>query len=194
MHRFVWPLRYRGARGAGGRTPGADGVWAPPGRYTVVLEVDGARLTQPLTVAPDPRVTLPPEAYAAQFELARRIEAARARLAAAAREIGSAGRGARRAAQGRGPASRARPSTRCRTRRAIAGAPPPGRGGCPRTLTSLRAVGGALDELATAVDGADAAPSPDAVTGFEKAQPALDATLAAWEALKAKDLAALDAR
>ena len=41
-------------------TPGADGVWAPPGRYTVVLEVDGARLTRPLTVVPDPRVSLRP--------------------------------------------------------------------------------------------------------------------------------------
>ena len=55
-------------------------------------------------------------------------------------------------------------------------------------------MGDALDELATAVDGADAAPSPDAIAGFEKIQPALAATLAAWEALKAKDLAALNAQ
>ena len=35
-------------------------------------------------------------------------------------------------------------------------------------------MGDALDKLATAVDGADAAPSPDAVTGFATIQPALD--------------------
>ena len=63
-----------------------------------------------------------------------------------------------------------------------------------KTLTNLRAVGEALDKLATAVDGADAAPSPDAVTGFDKIQPALAATLAAWEALKTRDLPALNAR
>ena len=38
LHRFVWPLRYAAAPGLG---HGAfdDGVWAPPGRYTVRLLV-----------------------------------------------------------------------------------------------------------------------------------------------------------
>ena len=36
----------------------------------------------------------------------------------------------------------------------------------PTTLTNLRVVGDELDKLATAVDGADAAPSPDAVGGL----------------------------
>src|SRR5205823_10670367 len=66
-----------------------DGGWAPPGRYTAVLDVDGTRLTQPLTVAPDPRATLPVEAYARQFELARRIAEAQSRVARAARENGA---------------------------------------------------------------------------------------------------------
>ena len=59
----------------------ADGAWAPPGRYTVALTVDGQTWTQPLTVAPDPRVHLATDAYAQQFAFARQVEAAQARLA-----------------------------------------------------------------------------------------------------------------
>ncbi|MEO8034259.1 MAG: hypothetical protein ABI837_07480, partial [Acidobacteriota bacterium] len=57
MHRFVWPIRY----GAAGKAddPWADGVWAPPGTYKVVLTIDGVGYTQPVTVLPDPRVKLP---------------------------------------------------------------------------------------------------------------------------------------
>ena len=36
-HRFVWPLRYPAAPAMAGETPYDDGVWAPPGRYTVTL-------------------------------------------------------------------------------------------------------------------------------------------------------------
>ncbi|HEY4589242.1 MAG TPA: hypothetical protein VII86_08430, partial [Thermoanaerobaculia bacterium] len=64
----------------------------------------------------------------------------------------------------------------------------------PKTLTTLRAMRDALNKLATAADGADADPSPDTVSGFEKVQPSLNATLAAWEGIKGKDLAALNAK
>jgi hypothetical protein len=63
-HRFVWPLRYpapaglSGRRGGGGSGAYADGVWAPPGYYKVVLTVYDQKFTQPLTVVPDPRVSL----------------------------------------------------------------------------------------------------------------------------------------
>jgi hypothetical protein len=51
-----------------------------------------------------------------------------------------------------------------------------------------------LGAFAAAVDGADAAPAPDAEAGVALLEPAARASLAAWEALKAKDLAALNAR
>ena len=65
MHRFVWPLHYPapagvgGRRGGGGGGPFADGIWAPPGNYKVVLTVNGQKFTQPLSVVPDPRVNFP---------------------------------------------------------------------------------------------------------------------------------------
>src|SRR6185295_4516377 len=195
-HRFVWPLRYPPPKAD---NPYADSVWAPPGRYTLVLEVDGARLTQPLTVVPDPRVSLPPQAYIEQFALARRIEEESVKVAAAAAEadglidaLGERRQGADSAIATAIEALQARAVD-------LSGAilpkdPQPRWWLTPRSVSSLRFLAGALNRLATAVDDSDGAPSPDAVAGFEKLQTTLVATLGAWEALKAKDLAALNAR
>jgi photosystem II stability/assembly factor-like uncharacterized protein len=176
MHRFVWPLRYAApaALATEGRR-GADGPWAPPGRYTAVLEVDGERFTQPLTVVPDPRITMKPEDYARQFALARRIEEARAQVAAALQDAATYLKTL--PPQNDTLRQRAEQITGLRS----AGGPSPS-----RTLDSLSFVGETLDKLDGAVDGADAPPSPDAVAGFEKVQPKLAAALAAWEAFKAK--------
>ncbi|HEX9940753.1 MAG TPA: hypothetical protein VGG03_01955 [Thermoanaerobaculia bacterium] len=198
-HRFVWPLRYPPSAAPGGSDPYADGVWAPPGRYTVVLEAGGARLTQPFTLAPDPRLELPPEAYAAQFALARRIEEASARVATAANEADALL--AALAERRQGASSEVGTAMDALQARAIevSGTVPSPSGIAlwwlrPQSVTSLRFVSETLDGLALAVDSSDAAPSPDAVAGFEQIQPALAAALEAWDALKAKDLAVLNAR
>jgi hypothetical protein len=181
MHRFVWPLRYPVLAGLAGRR-GAEGVWAPPGRYTVVLEVDGARLGQPLTVAPDPRLHLRQEDYARQFAMARRIEEARAAAATALKEAGTllTALSERRSDE----IGKAMDALKARAEE-LTDARVPG------TLSFLA---DALDRLANAVDGSDQAPSPDAVSGYEQTRVSLDRALAAWNALKANDLAAVNSR
>src|SRR5262249_3338887 len=87
MHRFVWPLRLAAPEALADGNPFADGVSAPPGEYRAPLPVDGRHWTQPLRVNPDPRLTLPDDAYAQQFALARRIEQERIRVANAAHQI-----------------------------------------------------------------------------------------------------------
>ena len=188
MHRFVWPLRYA----APGGDPWEDGVWAPPGRYTVALEVDGQRLTQPLAVAPDPRIQLPAEAYARQFELARRIEEAQARVRVAGRENGALLAALAERKKGASPEIVQAIDALREKAVEVSGAGPFWQ--LPKSLTTLSSVGQGLSKLAGAVDEADAAPSPDVVAGFEKIQPALTAALGAWDELKAKDLAVLNAR
>ncbi|HEY0511376.1 MAG TPA: hypothetical protein VGH73_05705 [Thermoanaerobaculia bacterium] len=188
LHRFVWPLRYPAPAAEDAY---ADGAWAPPGRYTVVLDAGGTRLSQPLTVAPDPRLSLPPAAYAGQFALARRIDAARTRVIAATHQndaLMAALDDRRKGASAE--TAQAIDALKARALDLSGGKPfgPP-----VKKLDTLRSVGETLDKLATAVDGADAAPSPDVVAGFDKLQPTLAATLAAWEALK-QELAALNAR
>jgi hypothetical protein len=52
----------------------------------------------------------------------------------------------------------------------------------------------ALGKLAGAADDADAAPSPDAIAGYDALMPMLDAALAEWQQLKSTDLAAVNAQ
>jgi len=87
MHRFVWPLRYPAPAGLTVGRRAGDGTWAPPGTYTVELTVDGQKLTQPLTVVADPRIKMTAEEYAAQFALAKKVEALRAGVAAALKDV-----------------------------------------------------------------------------------------------------------
>ncbi len=171
MHRFVWPLRYAAPTGVTSRRGGGEGVWAPPGNYKVVLTVGDRKLTQQLIVAPDPRLNLPPSAYAEQFSLARQIEQTRAAIAAAAEEATTL--------------TKEKPDLAERVKAITGGSagnvyPPP-----PVPATTFRFIDGALAKLQTAVDGADAAPTPDARQSWAQLKPAADTALAAWSSFKA---------
>jgi hypothetical protein len=167
MHRFVWSLRYAAPAGVSTRRSGAgEGVWAPPGNYKVVLTVGDQKLTQTLTVAPDPRVNLPASAYAEQFALAKQIEQTRAALSAAMEESNAL--------------TKSKPDLAERVKAITGGAageafPPP-----PAPTTSIRFIDSALGRLQAAVDGADAAPTTDAREAWAKLKPAADAALRAW--------------
>lgn len=86
LHRFVWDLRYPRPAVLNFSYPIAavphdtpkvpSGVWALPGTYTARLTVDGTVQSQAFTVRMDPRVRTPPAGLKAQFDAARRIEAA----------------------------------------------------------------------------------------------------------------------
>ena len=198
MHRFVWPLRYAAAPALADGNAFADGVWAAPGRYRVVLTVDGQRLEQPLEVRADPRVQLENAAYARQFALARAIEAERAGIAPAVAAAGKLLEGlqARRADTPR--LAREIDALAARTH-ALAGtraAPNPKNGWAfgPLATRTLRFVADSLEALQKAVDDADAAPSPDALQGFEKLKPLAADTLRDWETFCAKDVAALNGK
>ena len=197
-HRFVWDLHYAAPDGAkGGRRRQAAGVWAPPGRYTVALTVDGATYRQPLTITPDPRVKLAPDAYARQFALARQVEVDAARAHAALTDAGKL-RTLLAAAQAGADASRRARLEALSTRlQAVADLPADDpRNSVPapaQALDGLNNLAATLDKLMVAVDGADADPSPDARAGYAKARAALDPTLARWAALKGEIDATLGA-
>ncbi len=185
MHRFVWPLR-RALPQELSHSPYADGLWVPPGRYTVTLRVDGRAFQQPLRVAPDPRMKLPAAAYARQYALAGRIEAAQVRLAGAE----AAARALRKALATAGGDEEARrlDSEVAALQGAAVTANPANVWAAPVTgLQTFRYLGGALGQLLHAVDGADADPSPDAIKGCERQESLLATTLAAWEVLARRD-------
>jgi hypothetical protein len=202
MHRFVWPLHYPPPPALAGGDAFADGVWAPPGAYTVTLVVDGRRQSQPLTVRPDPRVQFAPGAYRAQFELAREVEGLQAEAAAGAEAnnaLITALTERRRKATGDLGAAMERLEANAWE---LAGSLPSSNryGGwwrAARSETSWRHLTETLHGLGTAIDGADAEPTLDARAGLAKAWTALDRVRqaqagveAAWAALDARLLAA----
>jgi len=168
QHRFTWDLHYAAPAVFEGE-PRAQGVWAPPGRYTVILNAGGKSFRRPLEVFPDPRVRATPESYRREFDLARRVEADMVRARTAAGEIAKAREGLAKS-----PALDARAATLID----------------PKAVGSLATLGERLAALETAIDGADGGPSPDAEAGYAAAAGALEATLAAWTALRAEIAAA----
>ena len=199
MHRFVWNLRYPrpGAPDKADRMH-KDGVWAPPGQYSLELDVDGHSLRQPLVVQPDPRVHLPPTAYQHQFALARQVEDAGVR----AMEATQAATAAMKSLEAREAHADAATRTRIETLAGriadvsgVAAHPDPrnSMGAPPKRVDSLRALAMNLMKLEQAVDGADAEPSADAQASYALLSKTLNSTLAEWHALQTGELAALDA-
>jgi photosystem II stability/assembly factor-like uncharacterized protein len=197
MHRFVWPLRYAAAPALADGNAFADGVWAPPGKYSVELNVNGERKTQALTIEADPRIHLPPDAYAKQFALARQLENSRAQLATANQEATRLDKAL----------ALQRTKTEARTGKSIdslrahiaeiTGMPEAANPGNvwylpPKSLQSFRYLGTTLDKLNLAVGNVDAAPTADAQTGFAKLNASLAQTLAQWQQLKSTELVALN--
>jgi photosystem II stability/assembly factor-like uncharacterized protein len=198
MHRFVWPLRQAAPAALAEGNKFADGVWMPPGHYTVALTVDGQGLTQPLNVKPDPRVTLPDAAYAQQFDMARQIEQERLRVGSAMHAVAKLQ--AELAKQRElTPALAHDIDALVAQLHALAGThassnPHNSWAFPPRSVRSLRWVGETLDKLEHAVDESDNAPSADARAGLAKIRPLADATLAAWTSWQTHELPAFNAK
>jgi photosystem II stability/assembly factor-like uncharacterized protein len=198
MQRFVWDLRYAALTNTHSSGPSEDGVWAPPGRYTVELTVAGHAYREPLVVKPDPRVRLPPGAYERQFALARKVEAAQLQAATAlagAEKLLDAvdGRLAKAGAlRSRMAALLAKATdlsgTRPHANRVAYPAVPPLRS------DSLQALATDLEHLQSAVDGADADPSPDALASYATVSQALTAALTRWRQFERTDVSRLNQR
>ncbi len=83
LHRFVWDMHYAPVPGIKpdypiaavyrNTAPYATSPWIVPGKYTVVLTVDGMQYTQPLTVQMDPRVKTSMADLQKQFELSNQV-------------------------------------------------------------------------------------------------------------------------
>ena len=200
MHRFIWPLRY-----------------APPPALAGRLELPPPRrvgATGRLHRDPDRRR---PRAHPHPHRRPRSAGGSRPRRLPGGIRAGAAGRGARggdrrrrrpraEEIQGRLSARRAAADgelaaalddfqVELTALRGIAPAPNPYNAWAfpPQRLESLRWMGGALGDLMEMVDGADAAPSPDARAAYAALEPMTRATLDAWERFVAVDVAAIDA-
>jgi photosystem II stability/assembly factor-like uncharacterized protein len=176
-HRFVWDLHYTKPAELTGDEPEPQGVWAPPGRYTVTLAVDGKSQSQTFQVVPDPRLRLGATDLQDQFQLARAVEKLRVAVRSALKEARQlrASKGATISLRSRIDEVAGQPSD------PYSAAPP------PRHLNTLANLSVRLDALAQAIDGADGAPTQDAKAGYQQTAEAAQKALANWAALKSKE-------
>jgi hypothetical protein len=172
-HRFVWDLHYTPPTGLSDKD-GFNGVWAPPGRYTVEVDVGGQQLRQPLEIIPDPRIRVTQADFEAQFRLARQIEQSRAKVRNILKEASALEDRLKGNVAVHGLVAQID---------ALTGLPVPTLGSAEPE--SLQGISDRLDELNTAVEGSDGAPSPDALKGYVQASQALDVAVARWSAIAA---------
>ena len=201
MHRFSWDLHYdpivvegvapgEPAQGAvPHRTyPAINSPWAPPGSYTVRLNVDGKTYTQPLVLKLDPRVKTSPAGLAQLASLSQEmhdgaVAAHAAQVQARAMSEGLSGN------LGRNPTLKAQIDSL---------APPPVRGGrggrgggggfggaAPAGPPTLEGVSNAMLAAAMAMQGADVAPTARQIDAADKARAQYKVVMAQWKRLAA---------
>jgi hypothetical protein len=167
MHRFVWDLHYPAAQGMSRGERPAEGVWAPPGHYTVELDAGGANLRQKLVVKSDPRAKVADAALQREFVLAVKVETAGAQAGTAVADATKLLKAldARLAAEKSLHAPMAALMAKIT---AVSGVDLHPRNPMmePHRTDSLRMLAADLAKLENAVDGADAEPSKDATTSY----------------------------
>ncbi|GLQ96350.1 hypothetical protein [Dyella mobilis] len=203
MHRFVWNLRYPRPEALlygysiaatwDSDTPlTPEGPLVLPGKYQVVLTVDGKSYRAPLNVVMDPRVTADQHALADGLAFSREVgdalqrmwqahgevEGVRDQLDEADKKLGNdASRAALRADLD---------AFRKKTDPLVSGD--------GEASTNLEAMNDALTAIATDVEGADRAPTDGQRQAFAEYQANLDKATASWQSLRDKDLPALNQR
>ena len=206
MHRFTWDLRYAAPHSIAHDYPISAvyqdtpreprGPPALPGNYTVRLTAGKAIRTQPLLVKMDPRVKTPASGLAEQFRLASEITQALNEDFSAIEAVRSV-RVQLESLKGKpGPSELPDLVTSLDKKAALLEgkreepflAPPSSLGG-PKDLTSLNRE---LQALLRVVDGTDAAPMPQAMATYRELKKSLQALLADWDALRNRDLSALN--
>jgi photosystem II stability/assembly factor-like uncharacterized protein len=207
MQRFVWNLRYPAPEGFPRTFPISaiyrdtpsqpEGPLAAPGEYTVKLTVGGKPLTQPLTLKMDPRVTTASAGIAKMSEIAMRnydgigkVRAAQAEIRKLREQLKAAKEKAGREA-GQGTVVSAidvlDQKTAAIEGAAGSGISPRGGGG-----SGLGRLASEMLSIMNLVEGADAAPTAQAIAASEVLQKSLMGALANWSEIKEKEVKAIN--
>jgi photosystem II stability/assembly factor-like uncharacterized protein len=209
MHRFIWDLRFAPPQGVPRSYPIAAiyrdtpseprGPLVLPGEYRARLTVNGKTYSEPLTVKMDPRVKTPSEGLRQQFATALGAWEAMHRANAALAEIKKVRSQLRSRPEKPDKGLVAAMDALDKKVAELQGARRPRRadmvasgiqpGADRQSLTSLVGEFAAVLQL---VEGADAAPTTQAIAAAKQSEHALSELLATWSRLKSQDLAALN--
>jgi len=206
MNRFAWDLRYEGATRIPGYSTGEDdglrGPLALPGKYTVRLAAAGKTVEAPLEIRLDPRVTTSQADLEKQLELRRRIQMRLTQISDTVNQIRDLRvqlTALRKRLAEPGAASASRSSL-------VSAAEELEKKITPieeelievklkSSQDSLRyplKVDGKLSQLASFVEGADAAPTQQSYELFDALGGEVEAQLARWNEVVAKDVPAFN--
>jgi hypothetical protein len=200
MHRFVWNLRYPRPEALlygysiaatwDSDTPlTPEGPMALPGKYQVVLTVDGKSYRAPLNVVPDPRVSIESNALAEGLSFSREVGTALQQVWQTDGEV-DAIRDQLDDAEKKAANNQALhdeiDSIRKKTDPLVSGD--------SEDSTNLEAMNDALTVIATDVEGADRAPTDGQRQAFAEYKANLDKAVAQWQSIRSADLPALNAK
>ena len=199
MHRFVWNLRYPRPEALlygysiaatwDSDTPlTPEGPMVLPGKYQVVLTVNGKSYRAPLNVVGDPREQLDQNALTQGLAFSREVgnalqqvwqthgevDAVRNQLDEADKKLGE-----------NKPLHEEIDAFRKKTDPLVSGD--------GETATNLEAMNDALTAIASDVEGADRAPTDGQRQAFAQYRANLDKAVAQWQSLRGADLATLNA-
>ncbi len=212
MHRFLWDMHYNPAPGGRGEypmtavvhetAPAPNSPWVMPGNYTLKLTVNGQAYTQPLTVKMDPRVHTTMAALNEQFTLSKRVYENVLACSAALEETKALRGQLKQLSQqgGRGATADAGTLNAIHAMdEKVATLEGGGRqrfgggGFAPRTgPDTLNSMKDALTALMHLLQGADVAPTTQAVAAIGERQKQFAAVMERWTELKRRDLANLN--
>jgi hypothetical protein len=204
MHRLIWDLHYPLLEGSRGLsygmaavyrdTPaGPFGPWVHPGDYKVKLTVDSRSCTQPLTVKMDPRVKALEADLEKQVLISMRCYEGTQQIRATVAQTRRL-RDQLKTARERAGEGDLRETLGALDRKVAAlegNFSPRGRPGMFRsedTPPTLARISGDLGAVMSLVQGADQAPTTQALAAFDTSIKTLSELLARWTDLKTKEL------
>lgn len=194
LNSFVWDMRYPNATSIPHSPLWAGSVRGPralPGAYQVRLTVDGKTQTQPLVIAPDPRGLASAADLQAQFDLHKQINAELTTVHDTVLDIRTE-RAALEAKKASDPALASRIDAANAKMTAIEEELiQPRAHASEDALNYPVKLNNMIAALGSLVDSGDFAPTTQQIEEFTKLKSEADTQIAAWNALKAGELAPL---
>lgn len=205
MQRFVWDLHYAPPAGFPRAYPISAiyrntptvpmGPTVLPGQYIVKLTVNGKSYTEPITVRMDPRVTTPPESIAKMFEISFGSSEAIKKIRGLQAEVSSLRAQLQKLKENAGQGA-VRDAVESLDKKATA--LDGGTGGAARAGgtadQSLARLATEFNTIMGIAEGADAAPTAQAIAAYLQSKKSLDEMAARWNETKTRDLSDLNER
>jgi photosystem II stability/assembly factor-like uncharacterized protein len=194
FHRFLWDMHYPRVPGIKpdypiaavpwNTAPTPTSPWVMPGKYTVVLTVDGQKYTQPLTVQMDPHVKTSVADLQKQFNLSQQVYQDLQQLQPIIENVAAARAQLKTMRDKASGADAARIDEASKTLESLEGGEGRRRRGPqPQNLTGVRT---SLLAMLTMLQEVDAAPTTQATAAVPKLHESVASLMTQWQEIQTK--------